>query len=88
MKAYVCADLHCEFQPDGGRELIEHALPDAEIAIVAGDLATAKGLRQALELLAKKYRHVLYVAGNHDYYHSSLEEVEHIRRTLGLENVH
>jgi Icc-related predicted phosphoesterase len=88
VKTYICADLHCEFHPDGGRELITHILPDADIAIVAGDLAVAKGLRSALELLAERYPHVIYVAGNHDYYHSSLEEVECLRRTLGLENVH
>jgi Icc-related predicted phosphoesterase len=88
MKAYVCADLHCEFHPDGGRELIARILPDADIAVVAGDLAVAGGLRSALGLLAERYRHVIYVAGNHDYYHSSLEEVEHLRKTLGLRNVY
>lgn len=88
MNAYVCADLHCEFHPDGGRDLIAHVLPDAEMIIVAGDLAVAKGLRLALGLLAEKYPHVVYVAGNHDYYHSSLEEVERLRRTPGLGNVH
>ena len=35
MKAYVCADLHCEFHPDGGGDLIAHVLPDAEMIIVA-----------------------------------------------------
>jgi Icc-related predicted phosphoesterase len=88
MKAYVCADLHCEFHPDGGRRLVAEILPDAEAIIVAGDLSVAGKLRPALELLAKKYPHVVYVAGNHDYYHSSLEEVEHLRRTLDLGNVH
>ena len=24
MKAYICADLHCEFHADGGRELWVH----------------------------------------------------------------
>lgn len=88
MKAYVCADLHCEFHADGGRELIARVLPDADLIIVAGDLAVAAGLRQALGLLAERYRQVVYVAGNHDYYNSSLEEVEHLRETLGLKNVH
>lgn len=88
MKAYVCADLHCEFHPDGGRDLIAHVLPDAEMIIVAGDLTVADGLRPALGLLAERYPHVVYVAGNHDYYHSSLEEVESLRRTLRLGNVH
>ncbi len=88
MKAYICSDLHCEFHADGGRELITRTLPDADVAIVAGDLALAGGLREALTLLADRYRHVVYVAGNHDDYRSSLEEVGEIHRTLGLNNVH
>ncbi len=87
MRAYICADLHCEFHADGGRTLIAE-LPAAEVAIVAGDLAVASRLRPALRLLADKYPHVLYVAGNHDYYHSSLPAIEEIRRTLDLPNVH
>jgi predicted phosphodiesterase len=88
MKTYICSDLHCEFHPDGGRELIAHVLPDADLIVVAGDLSVAGKLRPALELLAKRYPHVVYVAGNHDYYHSSLEEVERLRPALGLDNVY
>jgi len=88
MKAYVCSDLHCEFHNDGGSRLITEVLPDADIAIVAGDLAVAKGLRETMALLAGRYAHVVYVAGNHEYYHSNLGEVEEIRRSLNLPNVH
>jgi len=88
MRAYVCGDLHCEFHRDGGRQLIGHVLPKADIAVVAGDLAVGRELRAALKLLADKYRQVVYVAGNHDYYHSGLEEIDGIRRTLELNNVH
>jgi predicted phosphodiesterase len=88
MKAYVCADLHCEFHPDGGRTLIAGVLPDADLIVVAGDLTVAGKLQPALGLLAERYPHVVYVAGNHDYYHSSLEEVERLRRALPLGNVH
>jgi Icc-related predicted phosphoesterase len=87
MRAYICADLHCEFHADGGNTLIAE-LPAADVAIVAGDLAVASGLRPALKLLASKYPHVVYVAGNHDYYHSSLPDIERIKRTLDLPNVH
>lgn len=88
MKAYICSDLHCEFHEDGGRKLIVKVLPEADIAIVAGDLAVADGLGPALKLLADKYRQVVYVAGNHDYYNFSLEGVEAIRHSLNLPNVH
>jgi hypothetical protein len=36
MRAYVRGDLHCEFHPDGGRQLIGHVPPKADIAVVAG----------------------------------------------------
>jgi len=88
MRVYVCSDLHCEFHKDGGLQLINEVLSEAEVVIVAGDLAVGKGLHAALELLAGKYPRVVYVAGNHDYYRSSLEEVEETRQTLSLTNVH
>jgi len=88
MKAYVCSDLHCEFHKDGGKKLIDRILPKADIAIVAGDLAVGEGLRPALKLLADRYPHVVYIAGNHDYYYSSLEGVQAIRQSLNLPNVH
>jgi Icc-related predicted phosphoesterase len=88
MKAYVCSDLHCEFHEDGGKKLITQILPGAPIAIVAGDLAVGEGLRPALKLLADKYRQVVYIAGNHDYYNSSREGIEAIRQSMNLPNVH
>ena len=88
MKACIFSDVHCEFHRDGGRTFVRDILPDAELAVVAGDLDVAEGLRRSLGLLAAKYPHVVYVAGNHDYYHSSQAAVEEIRRTLNLPNVH
>lgn len=88
MKIYICSDLHCEFHADAGCGLIVDALPAADVAVVAGDLAVGEGVRAALELLSQKYPQVVYVAGNHEYYNSSLQAVEQTRRSLALQNVH
>ena len=88
IKAYICSDLHCEFHKDAGKELISRGLPDADIAVVAGDLNVGEDLVTSLEMLARRYRHVVYVAGNHDYYHSLLELVDEMRADIRWENVH
>ena len=61
------SDLHLEFQFDGGGKIVSQ-LPDADMIVVAGDLSDTKGLPGALKLLARKYEHVVYVPGNHDWY--------------------
>ncbi len=81
MRLQVLSDLHLEFHSDGGRQLIESYLkPDnVDVLIVAGDLATC-GLPTtgALHSLCKRYKnaHVLFVPGNHDFYHSSFGLVD------------
>ncbi len=82
MRVYVCSDLHVEFHPDGGAELIGCRLPEADLILVAGDLANARLLPEALKLLARRYPQVVYVAGNHEYYGSNREEVALLREGL------
>lgn len=74
MKLAIASDLHFEFYPDAGVELVER-LPEADMLICAGDLATSTGLPAALNLLCRKYAHVVYVCGNHEFYGSSVPKV-------------
>ena len=52
------------------RQDIEQFLADADICIVAGDLHVGRtNVLDMLGILAKKYKHVVYVLGNHELYH-------------------
>jgi predicted phosphodiesterase len=79
MNLRILSDLHFEFHPDQGRGFVRllHVDPD-EILILAGDLATPKLLPKSLEMLCNRFRHVIFVAGNHEYYSRSPVEVHQI----------
>ncbi len=66
MKIYLCSDVHLEFR--GAR--IPEIPPDAEVIILAGDIATGEGALRYVCEVAKAHPNaqVLFVAGNHEYY--------------------
>jgi predicted phosphodiesterase len=74
VKIFIASDLHFEFQRDAGATLIQE-FPPADVFVCAGDLCSASGLADALDLCCGAYRHVVFVAGNHEYYGSSFPVV-------------
>ena len=79
MKIQVMSDLHLEMHADGGAELIRELDPTGvDVLVLAGDITMARyyeSLASVFEPLAIKYRHILYVPGNHEYYKSSPKQV-------------
>lgn len=56
---------------------------DVDVLVLAGDIApAAKCLQPALRKFAEKYREVVYVPGNHEYYGGSKELVQEIREWM------
>lgn len=67
MKLLVLSDLHLGFKPMGLEHGGQHIGADADLVILAGDIAEGhKGLRWARESFWDKP--ILYVAGNHEFY--------------------
>ena len=79
MKLQIMSDLHFEMHADGGAELIRELDPTGvDVLVLAGDITMARhyeDLASVFKPLARKYRHILYVPGNHEYYKSSPSEV-------------
>ncbi len=76
MRLRILSDLHFEFHADGGAGFVRDLPPgDKEIAVLAGDIAVGRGLLRAAELFCKKFNTVVFVPGNHEYYHHSPDEV-------------
>ena len=69
MKIQVMSDLHLEMHADGGAGLIRELDPTGvDILVLADDITMARyyeSLASGFEPLAIKYRHILYVPGNH-----------------------
>lgn len=70
MKVQIISDLHLEF----GRKIMDFINPVGEVLVIAGDLAVGKELEYALLNIADKVKiPVIYVPGNHEFYHGSYE---------------
>jgi len=79
MKILVASDLHLEFHADGGRGFLRRLDPcSADAIVVAGDLCAARALPVVLRELCERFRYVVYVTGNHEYYGHSPDEVHRI----------
>jgi Icc-related predicted phosphoesterase len=85
MKIAWASDLHLEF---GERDF---DLPDADVLILAGDICLVRDLtdpfagnlkaswtRQFFKDVSKKYEHVIYIPGNHEFYDSNMADVDKI----------
>ena len=80
MRVQIPSDLHIEF--DGNR--IPPLAPDAELIILAGDLAPVHTRR--VGDIAKRWAgadRILYVPGNHEYYGSEIVSRAERNQTKG-----
>lgn len=90
MKIRFMSDLHCEFYQDQGKTLIESlSETDADVLVLAGDIAVGRGIAGALGWFSEKFPDVriLYIHGNHEFYRSNYREVKEVMDGLSLPNV-
>lgn len=70
MKLHVLSDLHMEIAP------YKLQVFDADVIILAGDIAEGtKGIEWAASLLDATDAHIIYIAGNHEFYHAELNDI-------------
>ena len=76
MNLRILSDLHFEFHRDGGAGFVRDLVVEpGEVLVLAGDIAVGAGLHAALGLFCAKFAHIVYVAGNHEYYRHQPAEV-------------
>jgi Icc-related predicted phosphoesterase len=91
LRVRVLSDVHTEFHGDGGRRFVESLRPDAaDVVVLAGDIAIADGLLDALVTFGRHFPHVVFVPGNHEWYGGDRERMLLTRRQLSTlaPNVH
>jgi Icc-related predicted phosphoesterase len=86
MKISLISDAHLEFDPDFRMTNTQ----GADVLILSGDILVADYLTRSeaspyspiaekfkdfFKRAADEFSHVVYIAGNHEYYHSSIEKV-------------
>lgn len=71
MKIFYASDLHIEY--DENREVLQFGDIDADVAILAGDIGTGiEGIQWAADTFDIP---VIYVMGNHEYYHHDYHQL-------------
>jgi Icc-related predicted phosphoesterase len=90
VKIKLISDVHTEHDRDGGDAFVRSlSSDDVDILVVAGDL-TDRHHKMNLTRLCESFKDVVYVMGNHDYWHSSLAKrrEEMTKICEGLPNLH
>ncbi len=76
MKLAIMSDLHLEYHDDNGKEFINSLdASDVDVLILAGDIGEIDVLGGAIEKFCAKYKKVIFVPGNHEYYGSDAGNV-------------
>ena len=87
MKIWVFSDLHLEFGVPFDGDPPKHV----DVVVCAGDVST-RGIAPSIKWLAQSVARrvpVVFVAGNHEFYNSSiLESIREVERAGGFQNLH
>lgn len=82
----LISDVHLEHHKP--LDIINSQEYDDSILIIAGDLnAGMNRIIQSITLLCKKYKHVVYIPGNHEYYTYSIAQINHALAELSIKNI-
>jgi 3',5'-cyclic AMP phosphodiesterase CpdA len=70
MKIKILSDLHLEFYKTLERAPIQYIEANADILILAGDIGYPGSslYKEFIDLMAKRFKHVILITGNHEYY--------------------
>jgi len=72
----LLSDLHLEHHRDAGHSFINSLDPEGvDVLVLAGDICAASQLHPILHNFCDLYPQVVFVAGNHEFYHASVEMV-------------
>ena len=70
MKIQIFSDIHMEGYQEP-KTLWKFVKPEAEVAIVAGDIDSRK-FEETMTEIGSKFKKVFYVLGNHEFYHKDI----------------
>ena len=76
MRITPISDIHLEHQLPGTFEDMIAAIPrDIDVLVVAGDVGYHGRLSSFFDVVCDNFSEIIYVIGNHEYYHTSVDAV-------------
>jgi len=80
MKFQVLSDLHLEFfrKQNNKIKFLESLKTDCDYVLLAGDISTGNNIIDDYNLVADILGPMIFIAGNHEYYHSSFNYVNDV----------
>lgn len=85
MRIMLLSDLHLEFHCDTV-EFVSKLDSDVDVLVLAGDINVHDQIIVTLDLFCNKFKNVVYVPGNHEYYHTSPKKLKAIRKKCHKRN--
>lgn len=88
MKILIMSDIHFEFMADHGDSFLDSEWPEYDVCVIAGDLATSPYIIGSIQKCCTTFKEVVYVAGNHEYFYSSIQKVNRGLQKIKCSNFH
>jgi len=89
MRFKVLSDIHTEHHADLGESWARNLqVENCDAIVIAGDLGTKSNLVLVLTEVCAHGVPVVYVQGNHEFYNCERTEMQEIRRSLSIPNLH
>lgn len=79
LRVQILSDLHLEFDDDDGKFFVQNLPVEGDVLILAGDVLSLRQPEKALQTFrwfCERFKHVVFVPGNHEYYKVSPETAE------------
>jgi len=90
MKIQILSDLHLEHfnSTTNIHEFLESLVTDCDVIALAGDITTTTDIEKHLHIIGEVFRgkDIFYIAGNHEFYHSSKLKVDFELRDESIKN--
>lgn len=93
MRLAVVSDLHLEMRSEAKAimRVLDKCKSDADVLVVAGDVVSGKFAKRILpefmHALSCEYEHVIYVPGNHEYWHSNFFQIDILLYDIEQRNI-
>lgn len=84
MRLQFVSDVHTEFHRDKGLDFSTNLPVVSDTLVIAGDFASERTMVRNLDILCKRFKNVLYVFGNHEYYNADKTQLHN--KIVKLEN--